>query len=364
VSRRYHCADAVDLPVTIERAAWGVVNGRPIDLFTLTNARGLVAAVTSYGATLVRLLVPDRDGVLGDIVLGYDTVDEYVASPPWYFGATVGRVGNRIAGARFSLDDRTYELAANESPSHLHGGVRGWDKVVWAASPIEAPDGPSVEFRYRSIDGEEGYPGTVDAVTRYTLTDDGRLAIEMTATTDRPTIVNMVHHSYFDLGAGRGGDVLDHTLQLSADAFTPGMPPDGRAQPVAGTPFDFLASKPIGRDLAAAGSPGGGAPPGYDGNWIVDGPRDALRPVGRLHDPGSGRLMTLRANQPGVQFYSGVFLDGTTSGKGRRHDRYSGLCLETQAFPNAVNVPAWRDQVVLRPGQQYRHVMLLGFGVE
>ncbi len=348
--------------MTIERTPWGSVDDRPVDLFTLTNAHGLMAQVATYGATVVELRVPDRRGRLGDVALGFDTLDEYVRTPG-YFGATVGRVGNRIADAKFELAGRRFELFANHGPNHLHGGRVGWDKVVWSGEAADTPDGPSLVLELRSPDGDEGYPGAVAAGVRYTLTNDDELAIEMTATTDRTTIVNMVHHTYFNLGA-TGGDVLGHELQLFADAYTPGMPPDGRIVDVAGTPFDFTSSKPIGRDHSAAGSAGGGAPAGYDSNWIVNGDPTAMRPVARLADPVSGRVVTLRANQPGVQFYSGVFLDGTTRGKGRVHTLSSGLCLEPQAFPNAINVPGWRDQVVLEPRQTYRHEMVFGFSTD
>jgi aldose 1-epimerase len=348
--------------MTIERTPWGAVDDQSVHLFTLTNPDGLVARITNYGAIVVELHAPDREGRLGDIALGFGSLDEYVRTPK-YFGATVGRVGNRIANATFELGGRRYDLSANHGPNHLHGGRIGWDKRVWDAEAAETRDGPSLMLALRSPDGEEGYPGTVHATTRYTLTDANELAIEMTATTDHTTIVNMVHHTYFNLGR-IGGDILDHQLQLFADAYTPGMPPDGRVVRVDGTPFDFTQPKPIGRDHEAAGSAGGGAPAGYDSNWIVNGELTALRPVARLFEPVSGRLMTLRSNQPGVQFYSGVFLDGTTGGKGRRHTTLSGLCLEPQAFPNAINVPAWRNQVILAPGQTYRHETVFSFGAD
>ena len=348
--------------MTIEQTPWGSVDDRPVDLFTLTNADGLVARITNYGATVVELHVPDRQGTLADIALGLDTLEDYIRTPG-YFGATVGRVGNRIAGATFELEGRRYELFANHGAHHLHGGRLGWDKRLWDAEAFDTPDGPSLLLDLRSPAGEEGYPGTVVAATRYTLTNANELAIEMTATTDQTTIVNMVHHTYFNLGP-IDGDILDHELQLFADAYTPGMPPDGPVVPVSGTAFDFTNSKPIGRDHEAAGSPGGGAPAGYDSNWIVNGNPQALRPVARLLEPISGRVMTLRANQPGVQFYSGVFLDGTTRGKGRRHTRSSGLCLEPQAFPNAIDVPDWRGQVDSRTGASYRHEAVFGFATE
>lgn len=347
-----------DVTITVE--PWGSVDGRDVSLYTLTNANGLAARITTYGATVVGMLVPDRDGTLGDVVLGFDTLDAYLGSP-LYFGATVGRVGNRIAQASFELDGRTYTLAANHRPHHLHGGTRGWDKVVWSAEPIKASYGPRLHLEAESPDGDEGYPGSVRATATYTLTDDDKLAIVMTATTDRTTIVNMVHHSYFNLDVDPSSDIREHELQLFAQSWTPGMPPDGGVIAVQSSPFDFTRPKAIGRDLAAAGSPGAGAPAGYDSNWIVDGVPGELRQVARLRDPRSGRVMTLWANQPGVQFYSGVFLDGTSQGKGRTHARYSGVCLESQAFPNAINVPAWRDQMILAPGETYRHETIYGF---
>ena len=349
-------------PVTIEGTPWGSVEGQAVELYTLTNAHGLTARIATYGATVVELHVPDRTGRLADVALGFDALDDYVRTP-LYFGATVGRVGNRIADAAFELAGRRYELFANHGRHHLHGGRRGWDKRVWSAEPSDGPGGPSLLLSLRSPNGEEGYPGSVTATARYSLTDADELAIEMTATTDRTTIVNMVHHTYFNL-RGADGDVLDHELELFADAYTPGMPPDGQVVPIRGTPFDFTVPKRIGRDAVAAGSPGGGAPAGYDSNWIVNGDATALRPVARLVEPESGRVLTLRANQPGVQFYSGVFLDGSTRGKSRVHTQASGLCLEPQAFPNAINVPSWRDQVILEPGRTYRHEAVFGFSTE
>jgi aldose 1-epimerase len=347
---------------SIDKAKWGEADGKEVDLYTLTNRNGLVAKITNYGALVVELHVPDRNGQMGDVALGYDNLADYIKKSP-YFGATVGRIGNRIANAQFELEGKTYKLAANNGTNHLHGGKKGWDKVVWDAEAMETAKGPALKLTYVSKDGEEGYPGTVTAVTTYTLTNKNELAIEMTATTDKTTIINMVHHSYFNLHGGTEGDIKDHVLTLFADKYTPGMPPDGRVVAVAGTPFDFRKPKAIGKDLEAAGSPGAGAPVGYDSNWVVNGSPDKMRPVGRVEDPVSGRVMTVEANQPGVQFYSGIFMDGTTKGKGRTHTQYTGLCLETQKFPNAINVPAWKDQVILKPGQTYRHDLVYKFSV-
>jgi aldose 1-epimerase len=301
--------------------------------------------------------VPDRKGKMGDVVLGWDTLADYQKNDP-HLGSTVGRVGNRIAGAQFELDGKTYKLAANNGAHHLHGGIKGWDKQVWTATPSETPDGPSLKLTLVSKDGDEGYPGTVKATTTYTLTKDNELRIEMEATTDKPTALNMVHHSYFNLAGA--GDIKDEVLTMYADKYTPGLPPDGKVLPVAGTPFDFTKPKAIGKDLMKTGD----KPPGFDSNWVVIGEPHALRPVARVSDPKSGRVMSLQANQPGVQLYTSNYMDGTTKGKGRTHTQHAAFCLETQKFPNSINVPAWKNEEVLRPGQTYKHVMLLKFSTE
>jgi aldose 1-epimerase len=294
-------------------------------------------------------------------VLGFESLDGYLAGHP-YFGAIVGRVANRIMNAAFTLEGARYRLAANDKPHHLHGGTKGWDKVVWTATPSDTPDGPSIELTYVSKDGDEGYPGTVTARTVYTLTHNNELKVEMEAATDRTTLVNMAHHSYWNLAGYNSGTILDHELTLYADRYTPGTPmvPDGRVLVVTGTPFDFTTAKRVGRDLMETG----GAPTGYDHNFVVNGEPNQLRPVARLEDPKSGRVMTVTADQPGVQFYTGNFLDGSHKGKGATYVQYAGLCLETQKFPNAINVPAWQDQVTLRPGQPYRHIMIHTFSTE
>jgi aldose 1-epimerase len=340
---------------------FGRTDNTPVDLYTLTNRHGLTARITNYGAIVTELQVPDRSGALADVVLGFDNLDAYVAGHP-YFGAIVGRVANRIGNAQFTLEGRPYALAANDKPHHLHGGRRGWDKVVWNAVLRNSTEGPSLELTYVSKDGEEGYPGTVTAKTVYTLTHDNELKVDMEATTDQTTVVNMAHHSYWNLGGHNAGTILDHELTLYADQYTPGTPmvPDGKVASVKGTPFDFTRAKPIGRELKQTGL----TPIGYDHNFVVNGDAGQLRPVARLEDPKSGRVMTLSADQPGVQFYTGNFLDGPAKGTNATYVQHAGLCLETQAFPNAINVPAWRDQVILRPGQTYRHRMVHRFSVE
>ena len=345
---------------SIQKAPFGQVDGKPVDIYTLTNAKGMAARITNYGAIVTSLLVPDRTGTLGDVVLGFDNVNDYVEKSP-YFGAIVGRVANRIANATFQLEGKTYKLAANNAPHHLHGGKKGWDKVIWVAEPKETAKGPSLKLTHVSPDGEEGYPGTVTATAIYTLTNDGALEVEMSATTDKTTLVNMAHHSYWNLAGFGSGTVLDQELTIPADKYTPGDPvPDGKIVAVKGTPFDFTTAKPIGRDIKAAG----GKPVGFDHNWVVNGDPHAMRLMAKLKDPKSGRVMTLTADQPGLQFYSGNFLDGSNKGKGAAQPQYAGLCLESQKFPNSINVPAWRDEVILRPGKTYHHMMVHRFTAE
>ena len=353
-------AKTVDKPPTTA-AAFGKLGDTPVQIYTLTNKNGLVARITNYGATLTELHVPDRAGTLADVVLGFDDLDGYRKGTA-YFGAIVGRVANRIMNASFELEGQRYSLAANDRPHHLHGGRTGWDKVIWNARPVDTADGPALELTYVSKDGEEGYPGTVTARTVYTLTSKNELKVEMDATTDKTTLVNMAHHSYWNLGGYNSGTTLDHELMLNADQYTPGTPmvPDGRVVSVKGTPFDFTSAKAVGRDLKQAG----GKPIGYDHNFVVNGVPNQLRPVARLRDPKSGRVMTVAADQPGVQFYTGNFLDGSLTGKGATYVQHAALCLETQTFPNAINVPAWREQVILRPGRVYRHRMVHTFTAE
>ena len=344
----------------ITQSEFGVVDGKPVQLYTLKNKNGLVLKITNYGAIITEFEVPDKTGKLADVVLGFSDVDGYVKASP-YFGATVGRVANRIKNAKFDLEGKQYKLDANNAPNHLHGGKKGWDKVIWEATPSETEHGPEPRLTYVSKDGEEGYPGTVTATTIYTLTNDDELRVEMQATTDKTTTVNMAHHTYWNLAGQASGTILEHELQLFADNYTPGDPvPDGKVKPVKGTAFDFTTIKVIGKDLKEAG----GKPIGFDHNFVVNGEPNKLRPVARLKDPKSGRVMTIEADQPGVQFYTGNFLDGTVKGKGATYAQYSGLCLETQKFPNSINVPAWKNEVILKPGQTYKHVMIHKFTAE
>lgn len=366
-------APAASAPVAVKKAEpitkapFGKVDGQDVDLYTLTNKNGFVMKVTNYGVIITEFWAPDRNGKLADIVGGYDNVDGYVKATP-YFGTTVGRIANRIKNAEFKLEGKTYKLAANNGPHSLHGGNKGWDKVIWTGAPGTSADDPSVTFTYVSKDGEEGFPGTVTAKLTYTLTSKNQLKVDMEATTDKTTIVNMAHHSYWMLqGIGNGG-IKDQILTIHAEKFTPGKSPkpdvaavpDGTVKSVEGTPFDFRKPKPIGKDLEAVG----GKPVGYDHFWVVDGNEKAMRPVATLKDPKSGRVLTLEADQIGVQFYAGIFLDGSITGKGVKYNQYDGLCLETHAWVNAINVPAWKDSVILKPGQTYAQHMVHTFTTE
>lgn len=351
-------------PQAITKAPFGTVDGKDVSLYTLTNANGLFMKVTNYGTIVTELHVPDRNGKLGDIVGGYDNVEGYVEKTP-YFGATIGRVANRIDKGRFTLEGKTYQLATNDGPYALHGGNKGWDKVVWdVVATDETPQGPSIKFKYFSPDGEEGYPGNVTAFVTYTLTNDNAFKVDMEATTDQTTIVSMAHHSYWNLGGYDSGPITDEVLTLYADKYTPGNPvvANGVVKPVKGTPFDFTSPKPIGKDLMSVVIKGN--PPGYDHNWVVNGDPHTLRPVAKVEDPMSGRVMTLEGDQPGIMFYAGLFLDGTITGKGHTYKQYEAFCLETQKFPNSINVPAWRDEVILKPGQTYQHHMIHRFSTE
>jgi aldose 1-epimerase len=338
----------------IEATRFGALpDGSPAHVFTLTNARGLVAKLTDYGATLTALHVPDREGRLADVVLGFDTVEPYLGGHP-YFGSTVGRVANRIAWGRFTLDGREVLLARNDGEHHLHGGPVGFDRALWQAEVLEG----GVRFRHRSPDGDQGYPGNLDATVTMTLTDDDLLVFDYEARTDRPTPVNLTNHAYFNLAAG--GDVLGHLLWLAADAYTaagPDLIPTGEIRPAAGTPLDFTTPTPIGARLSQLG----GDPPGYDHNVVIRGGGQGPVPAARLADPASGRVMELSTTQPGVQLYTGNHLDGTITGKGGVvYRRHAGVCLETQGFPDAVNHPEFPG-IILRPGRIYRQTTICRF---
>lgn len=345
----------------VEKKNWGIIDGKKVQLFTLTNANGLVMKVTNYGCIVTELHLPDRDGNMADVALGFDSLDGYIAGHP-SFGAICGRCANRIADGRFEIDGKTFQVSRNHGPHHLHGGVKGFEKQVWDAEADETADGPRVRFTRQSPEGEEGYPGTLDISVTYTLTNEDAWVVEMEATTDRPTLCNVVQHIYWNLAGHGSGTVEDHVLQLDADEYTvPGelLIPTGEIDSVVGAGLDFREPKRIGEDLHQVGE----QPAGYDHNYVLRGEGEAMRRVGEVFEPTSGRTMMLHTNQPGVQLYTGNFLDGSLVGKGGvAYEQYAGVCLETQKSPDAVHHPAWPSPV-LRPGERYSHVMRMKFGV-
>lgn len=362
-------AEAVvpDEDVFISKSSFGATaDGEEVMLYTLRNKAGMEAKITNYGGIVVSLTAPDRNGKFEDIVLGYDTLAEYEAASP-YFGALIGRFGNRIRSGKFELDGVEYTLATNNSPNHLHGGDRGFDKVVWDSRMEETENGPRLWLSYVSEDGEEGYPGTLHAVVSYTLTHDQELVIEYAADTDKETPVNLTHHSYFNLAGDAKRDILGHELQINAEHFTPvddTLIPNGEYRPVEGTPFDFRTAKPIGQDIDMENEQltfGGG----YDHNWVVDQNADGeWRHILTLSDPESGRMMTIHSDEPGLQFYSGNFLDGSNVGKGGVVYNYRyGMCLETQHFPDSPNQPDFPN-TILQPGEVYKTRTVHTFGAE
>ena len=343
----------------VTRTSFGSVAGQPVELFTLRNANGIELKATNYGGIITSIVTPDRDGKPGDIVLGFDTLDGYLKDSP-YFGALVGRYGNRIAKGRFTLDGKTYTLAVNNGPNHLHGGIKGFDKVIWKAEPLSGKTG--IVFSRRSPDGEEGYPGNLDVRVTYELTDRNELVITYHATTDKATPVNLTNHSYFNLAGG--GDVLGHQLMIAADRYTPvdsTLIPTGTLAPVEGTPFDFRQPTAIGARIEQPNEQlkNGG---GYDHNWVLNRSGSGRQLAARVVEPKSGRTLEVSTTEPGVQFYSGNFLDGTITGKGgQAYQRRSGMCLETQHYPDSPNQPAF-PSTILRPGASYDSQTVFTFG--
>ncbi len=332
------------------------VDGKPVDMFTLTNGRGIEMQVISYGAIIMSLKVPDRAGKTADVVLGFDSPEGYLGPPPPpYFGALIGRYGNRIGKAQFTLDGKTYKLVANNGPNHLHGGTRGFDKVLWTAKPNETPDTSSVIFTRTSPDGEEGYPGNLEVRVTYTLNTSNELAVDYHATTDKSTPVNLTQHSYFNLAGHDSGDILGHQLMINGDRYTPvddTLIPTGELASVEGTPFDFRTPTAIGARIEQD-NPQLKNGKGYDHNWVLSRRSDRLSLAARLTDPKSGRTLEIQTTEPGVQFYSGNFLDGSIKGKGGHvYAKRSGLCLETQHFPDSPNKPNF-PSAILRAGRPY-----------
>jgi aldose 1-epimerase len=346
-----------------EKTAFGKTpDGQNIDLYTLTNKNGMQVAITNFGGIVVGIKVADRHGKAGDVVLGYDSLDGYVSDKA-YFGAIVGRYGNRIAQGKFTLDGATYTLARNNGENSLHGGTKGFNKAVWEAREVAAKDGPSMELTYTSKDGEEGYPGNLAVKVVYTLTERNELKIDYSATTDKKTVLNLTNHSYFNLNPA-GSDILRHVLMIDADKFTPvdsGLIPTGELKSVAGTPFDFRKPTAIGERIEQddeqlkLGK-------GYDHNFVLKGKGVEL--AARVVEPTTGRVLEVLTDQPGVQFYSGNFLDGTARGKGGKvYQQRSAFCLETQHFPDSPNHPKF-PTTELKPGEKYRSTTIYKFSAQ
>ena len=338
-------------------------DGMPVEIYTLRNGAGAEARISTYGGLVISLRVPDRNGKLGDVTLGYDKLADYIKDTP-YFGALVGRYGNRIARGKFSLDGHQYTLVTNNYPNALHGGLKGFDKVLWTATPAPSSNGPGLKLQYLSKDGEEGYPGNLSVTAVYTLTEENALKLEYTATTDKPTVVNLTHHSYFNL-AGKG-DILGHEVTIPASKFTPvdsTLIPTGELRPVEGTPFDFRKATAIGARINQTDEQlkfGGG----YDHNWVVDKPLGQYGLMARVYEPTSGRVMEVYSDEPGLQFYSGNFLNGSNQGKGGWVYQYrNGFCMEPQHYPDSPNQPNF-PSVVLKPGQTFHNTIVYKFSTQ
>jgi aldose 1-epimerase len=350
---------------TISRTDFGSApDGKVVDLYTLANSKGMTATIMTYGGIVTSLKVPDKDGNFGDVVLGYDNVDAYVKSSP-YFGALIGRYGNRIAGGKFTLDDKTYQLATNNGPNSLHGGLKGFDKVVWTARPLPTAHGPSLILTYVSPGMEEGYPGTLSVTAIYSLTEDNELRVDFSATTSAKTVVNLTHHSYFNL-AGKG-DILNTVVIINADKFTPvdaTLIPTGELRPVQGTPFDFTTAYTIGERIGNTNDEQIARGNGYDHNFVLNKTGNELSFAAEAYEVGSGRIMQVWSTEPGVQFYSGNFLDGTLTGKGGWTYQFrDGFCFEPQHFPDSPNHPEF-PTTVLNPGDTYHNTIIYKFSVK
>ena len=354
------CAVKVDKKegnMSVTKESWAKTkDGQAVDIYTLNNSNGAVAKITNYGAIVTELCIPDKDGDLADVVCGFKTLAEYEAGHP-YFGSIVGRYGNRIAKGKFTLDGTEYSLATNNDENHLHGGDVGFDKKVWSAEAVENEKSVGVKLTYVSPDMEEGYPGTLTSTVVYELTDDNELKIDYKATTDKATVLNLTHHGYFNLSGHDSGVILDHEMMIAADNFTPvdaGLITTGDIVPVKGTVMDFTTPAAIGARIKDV--EGGG----YDHNYVLNNQDGSMALAARVVDPRSGRVMEVLTTEPGIQFYTGNFLDGTNKGKGTVYNKHAAFCLETQHYPDSPNKPDWHS-VVLKPGDTYTHTTIYRF---
>jgi aldose 1-epimerase len=342
----------------ITEKSFGTFEGQPITEYTLSNASGMKVGILNYGGTITKIITPDKNKQMGDVVLGYESLEGFTQKGNPYFNALIGRYGNRIAGGKFTLDGKTYTLATNNNGNSLHGGNKGFDKVVWTAEKV---GDSSLKLSYLSKDGEEGYPGNLNVNVVYTLTSGNALRIDYTATTDKATPINLTSHCYFNLSGGKDSTILQEELQLNADKFTPVndfLIPTGKIESVKGTPMDFTSPKPIGKDIAAVKG-------GYDHNWVLNKTGSGLTQAATVYDPNSGRVMEVWTTEPGIQFYTGNFLDGTLTNTkgGTKYGQHAALCLETQHFPDSPNQPSF-PSAILKPGQTYRHTTEYRFSVK
>jgi aldose 1-epimerase len=352
---------AKETKMSIQKESFGQTpDGQPVDLYTLTNAHGLRAKITNYGALLVSLEVPDKSGKLADVTLGYDKLDGYIKNNSPYFGVTVGRYANRIGKAKFVLNGVEYKLAANNGENHLHGGIKGFDKVVWDAGEVKTADEVGVKLTYLSKDGEEGYPGNLVCIVTYALTNNDELKISYEAFTDKPTVINLTNHTYWNLAGQGSGDILGHELMLKADKYTPvdkGLIPTGEIKSVKNSPMDFTKAMTIGSRIDKVVG-------GYDHNYVLNSGGGKLSLCAKVYEPGSGRVMEVYTTEPGIQLYTGNFLDGSITGKaGKVYKKHYGFCLETQHFPDSPNKPKF-PSVVLNAGDKYTTVTVYKFSAK
>ncbi|MBV7531430.1 aldose epimerase family protein [Chitinophaga sp. sic0106] len=344
--------------LTQQARPFGTSDGQEVLEYTLRNANGMEVKILNYGGTVTDIITPDKQGVSGNVVLSYDSLAGYQQKGQPYFGALIGRYANRIANAKFTLDGKEYTLAANDHGNTLHGGLKGFDKVVWTGSQ---QGDTALQLTYSSKDGEEGYPGNLTATVVYTLTPDNALRIDYKATTDKATPVNLTNHAYFNLSAGKDSTILNHELSIKAAKYTPvndKLIPTGKLTEVKGTPMDFTTPKKVGQDIAAVKG-------GFDHNWVLDKNAGQLETIATLYDPASGRYMEVATTEPGIQFYSGNFLDGTLqyTAQGRKYPQHAALCLEAQHFPNSPNEASFPN-VILKPGETYTQTTIYKFGVK
>ena len=349
--------ETTNLPVVnASKQLYGMVGSDSVFQYTLANAKGMLVKILNYGGTITDIMVPDKKGEMGDVVLGFDSLGGYLQKDNPYFACLVGRYANRIANAKFTLDGKTYSLYNNDHGNSLHGGLKGFDKVIWK---VKDHNQPMLALEYNSKDGEEGYPGNLTAIVVYSLTDNNELKIDYRATTDSPTPVNLTNHCYFNLSAGKDSTILDHVLMLDANKYTEvndKLIPTGKLPDVKGTPMDFTKAKKVGQDIDKV-------PGGYDHNWVLNKKGNSLQMIGSLYHPASGRYMEVFTTQPGIQFYTGNFLHGLKGRNGEVYQQHAALCLETQHYPDSPNQPSFPN-TILKPGETFHQTTIYKFSVK